>query len=53
MVRTEGLFPNLQGVLIQRLGLGVLALILVELRQVVESGRHMRMIGAHRLFQDP
>src|SRR5687768_17403972 len=50
MVRAEGLFPNLEGPLKQRLGLGVLLLIIVKGGKVVEADGHMGMIRAEGFF---
>jgi hypothetical protein len=37
MLRPQGLFPDRQGALVERLGLGVATLIAIEFRQVVEA----------------
>ena len=39
-----GLLQDAQRLFVERLGLGVLALIVVERRQVVEAGGHTRML---------
>ncbi len=46
MLGSQGLFPNRQRALVERLGLGVAALIVVERRQVVEKDGSGRIIRA-------
>ena len=48
MLRPQGLLPDRQRPLVERLGLGVLALGAVELCQVVERGRQARVFGPKR-----
>ena len=52
MIRRQTNLPDLQRALMQRLGLGVLALGFVEPRQVVEAQRHIGMLGAEGFFVD-
>ena len=42
MLRAKGLFPDRQRPLVKGLGLRVLALVVVEPREVVEAGGHSR-----------
>ena len=46
------LFPDRQRPLVKRLGLRVLALVSVKLRQVVEARGHVGVLRAQRLFPD-
>ena len=46
MLGSQGLFPDRQRSLVERFGLGVAALGLVECRQVVEEETSDRMVGA-------
>ena len=50
MVGTEPLLINRQRAPIERLGLGVASLVLIEQGQVVEGRRHIGMIGAEIFF---
>ena len=52
MVGAERLLADGQGALEERLGLGVVALRTVQLRQVVEAGGGVGMVGAERLLAD-
>ena len=45
MVGPQRLLPDRQGPLVERLGLRVLALVVVEPRQVVEARGHIGMVG--------
>ena len=50
MLGAERLLPDRERALIERLGLGVAALGIVEHGQVVEARRHLGMLGAERLL---
>ena len=52
MIRRQTLLQYIQPALNQRLGLGVLALGVVEPRQVVEALRDIGMLGAEGFFAD-
>ena len=52
MVGAEGFLPDRQGALVERLRLAVVALVPVQLRQVVERRGNMGMVGAERFLQD-
>ena len=52
MIRAESLLIDRQRALIERLGLRVLALGAVQLREVVQARGHNGMIGSHRLLGD-
>ena len=52
MIGTEGLLTDRQRPLEQRLRLGVIALSTVQLRQIVQAGRHVGMIGTEGLLID-
>ena len=52
MLGTERLLPDGERALIERLGLRVLALGMVEQRQVVEARGHIGMLGAEGLLPD-
>ena len=44
MLGSQSLLPNRQRPPVKRLGLGVLALVVVQLRQAVEAGSHLGML---------
>ncbi len=50
MIRRQTLLQYIQRALIQRLGLGVLALEIVKRRQVSEAGRYIGMLFDPMLF---
>src|SRR2546428_7331189 len=50
VLRAKRLFTNGQGTLVERLGLLVLVLLIVEACQVVECARGIGMLRAKRLF---
>ena len=52
MDRTQRLFPDGQGPLVEGHGLGVLALGPIEVSQIVEAGGDSGMDGAQGLFPD-
>ena len=52
MVGSQGLLLDRQRALKERLGLGVLALVPVELRQVVEARAHVGVVGPEGLLPD-
>ena len=52
MIRAEGLLPDRQRALVERLGLRVLALVVVQLREVVQARGHIGMIRAEGLLPD-
>ena len=52
MIGAEGLLPNGQRPLEERLGLGVRALRLIQRREVVEARGHVGMVGAEGLLPD-
>ena len=52
MFRAQSLFSDSQRPLVKGLGLCVLALSTVKLRQVVEDGGQIGVSGAKRLFPD-
>ena len=52
MLRAQGLFPDRQCPLIERLGLRVLALVVVKRRQVVEARGYVGVLRAQGLFPD-
>ena len=52
MLGTEGLLPDAERALIERLGLRVLALGIVKHRQVVEARGHIGMLGTEGLLPD-
>ena len=52
MFRPEGLFLDLKRPLVKGLGPGVLPLIVVEPREVVEAGSHGRVLRPEGLFLD-
>ena len=52
MIGTQRLLPDRQRPLVQRLGVGVTALILVEDGQIVQDCRYVGMVGAERLLLD-
>ncbi len=53
MVRPEGLFCNRQGAFVERLGLGVAALGLVEHRQVRPENSVGLVVGSELLLAEP
>ena len=50
MLWPERLFPNCQRALVERLGLGIFALIVEQPRQVVEAQSQIGMLWPERLF---
>ena len=52
MLRAERLLADGEGAFVQRLGLGIAALRLVEHREVVETGADIRVLRAERLLAD-
>ena len=52
MIGTEGFLRDGQRALVERLGLGVAALSLVEQSEVVQRPRDIGMIGTERLLVD-
>ena len=52
MIRAEGLLPYGQRALVERLGLRVLALCVVQPRQIVQARGHIGMIRAEGLLPD-
>ena len=52
MIGTEHFFPDRERALDQRLGLGVAALNLVDLAEIVQQRRHRRMLRAGGLLVD-
>ena len=52
MVGTERLLADRQRALVERLGLGVAALVLVQLRQIVQAVATSGMVGTERLLVD-
>ena len=52
MVGTERLLADRQRSLVERLGLGVAALVSVQLSQVVQRLRDIGMVGTERLLAD-
>jgi hypothetical protein len=52
MVGAQRLLQNRERAPIERLGLGILSLVAVKLRQVVEARSHIGMVGAQRLLPD-
>ena len=52
MIRAESLLPDRQRALVERLGLRVLALGIVQRREVVQARGHIGMIRADRLLGD-
>ncbi len=52
MLGSQGLFPDRQRALVERLGVRVAALGVVESRLVVEALGHIRMLGSQGLFPD-
>ncbi len=52
MLCSQGFLSNGQGPLVQGLGLGVFTLIVVEQGQVVQTRRHIRVLGPQGFLQD-
>ena len=52
MVGAEGLFPDRQRALVERLGLRVLALVAIQRGQIAQARGHTGMVGAEGLFFD-
>jgi len=52
MLRPQALLPDAQCALVERLGLHILALRLVQFRQVVERKGHIGMLRPQALFPD-
>ncbi len=52
MLGSEGLFPDRQRALMERLRLGVTACDPVKRRQIIEALAHIRMPGSEGLFPD-
>ncbi len=52
MIGPERLLVDRQRPLVERLGLGVAALVIIELSQIVQRQRNNGMIGPERLFFD-
>ncbi len=52
MLRPEGLLPDRQGALVERLGLGVLALVVVEQRVIVEAVGYIPMVRPEGLLPE-
>src|SRR5437016_10280669 len=50
MLRSQLLLPDAQGPLVEGLGLRILALLSVEVRQSMERGGHIRMVGSQLLL---
>ena len=50
MVRAESLLPYNQGPLLERLGRGIAALVVVEQRQVVEAHGDIGVVGTQGLL---
>ena len=50
MVGAERLFPDRKRSPVERLGLGVVALVLVQQGQTVQASGHIGMLGAERAF---
>jgi hypothetical protein len=50
MLRTQDLFSDGEGSLVERFGLRILALPRIEIRQVVETGCGIRMLRTQDLF---
>ena len=50
MPRAEGVLPDLQCALVERLGHGVTALISVEASEIVETQGHVGMLRSEDLF---
>ena len=52
MLGAEGFFPDREGPLIEGLGFGVVAEVLVETGQISETGSDARMLGAEGFLVD-
>ena len=52
VLRSQGLFANCQGTLMERIGFGVAPLVIVEQRQVDETVGHVRVLRPQGLFAD-
>ena len=52
MIGTERFFADRQRALVERLGVGIAALVVVKHRQIVQRLRDIGMIGTKRLFSD-
>jgi hypothetical protein len=52
MLGSERLLPNSQTALVEWLGRGMLALILIQRGQIVERPGHVRVFGSQSLFID-
>ena len=52
MVGAERLLVDRERALVQRLGLGIAALVVVQLGEVVEVDADIRVVGAERLLVD-
>ena len=52
MLQSQGTFVDGEGALVQGLGLLVLPLVPIEVRQIVEAGGRVGVIGSHLLLAD-
>ena len=52
MVRPQRLFIDRQRALVERLGLAGSALSAIQVREVVDARRHVRVVWPQRLFKD-